>query len=126
MTDVSDSKLPPNLGASGPLLTQHFGILPSQARPEQAVVGTVLVCFISRKIVNLLLLLPPVHMTRHRTKLLADIDLFVAGGMSNMLQAVPFRIAAMSTYAIIVPSIQHQRTVITKQFFVPTHLLVGL
>jgi len=113
MTDMSDSKLPVNLGASSLLLTQLFGILPSQARPEHAVVGTVLVCFISRKIANLLLLLPPVHMISHRTKLLVNIDLFVTGGMSNTLQAVHFRIAIMSMYAIIVPSIQHQRTVIT-------------
>ena len=85
----------------------------------QAIVSTVLVCSISRKIANLFLLLLPVHMTHCHTKLLANVDLFVAGGMSNTLQVVPFRIAAMSTDAIIVPLIQHQRTVITKAVFCP-------
>ena len=46
--------------------------------------------FHHRKIANLLLLLLPVHMTRRRTKLPANVDLFVAGGMRNKLQAVPF------------------------------------
>jgi len=43
-TDVSGNKLPPNLAASSQLLNLHFGILLSQARLEEAIVGTASAC----------------------------------------------------------------------------------
>jgi len=50
ITGVSDSQLPPNLAESGQVLNLLFGILPSQARPEQAVVGIASACFTFQKI----------------------------------------------------------------------------
>ena len=108
----------PSPTANGLLLIPPSIILLSLGKPEPTNVNTASVYFTNQRIVSLLLIRRPSHMSCHPTAIQAVTNLFAANGMRVLTRGAHFPIVDMSTFVTTVQKTLHHGIAITRQYSV--------